>query len=136
MAWQTIIALLAGAGALIDSWLFFRYRAPARHRGRSNGCADLAGSFWGRVFYFRNETVEIAAYLLLTALVLSPYVLWQFYPLIFLFLLILALWLLADALFHLCLQAFVMRRRCAWRLGLAAINISLSYMIISLFWRG
>ncbi len=133
--WQTIMIGLAALGGLAASYIAYARRRPkpllCPFRSR---CETVLGSKWGAIFYFRNETIGIVFYLGLIGLILAPYVVPQFAPLIFLFIFGSVSIAFIFSAFLLYLQALVLRNWCFWCLLALAVNALIFAVAISLFW--
>lgn len=130
MTWQSAMALLSAAGALIALWSLFVYRSSG---GGAFGCAKYSASFWSQILYFRNESIEAVLYAAIFGLVLSPYVIPEFIGLTFLLLLSATGLLFLDALFTMLIETCVLKTWCPARIGTAAVNALLFSMVISFF---
>ena len=135
LTWQTIMIWLAALGAL-DAFYIACARQYPKLFGRfsRSRCETVLGSKWGAVVYFRNETIGLVFYLGLIALVLAPYVVPQFAPLVFLFILGLVLMAFIFSAWLLYLQALVLRKWCFWCLLALSVNFLIFAAEISLFW--
>lgn len=134
MTWQISLIIASALGILASIRMLMTYRSKAKVLGAGSPCQAIAESSWGSIFYFRNEAVSIAAYLLLILLVLLPFLLPQFALLVFLALLVVSFLLALAALVLFYVQQFILKKWCAWYIFGGAINILIFLLASSDLW--
>lgn len=134
MTWQISLIIASTLGILVSIRMLLAYRAGAKVLGARSPCQAIAESSWGSIFYFRNEAVSIAAYLLLILLVLLPYLLPQFALLIFLALLAVSFLLALATLVLFYVEQFVLKKWCVWYIFGGVINIVIFLLASSDLW--
>lgn len=134
MSWQISLIIVAALGILASIRMLISYRTGMKTFGALSPCQAISESSWGSIFYFRNEAVSIAAYLLLIVLVLTPYLLPQFALLIFLALLVVSSLLALATLVIFYVEQFVLKKWCAWYIFGGIINLVIFLLASSDFW--
>lgn len=134
MTWQISLIIASVLGIMASTRMLLTYKRGAKVLGAVSPCQAITDSSWGSIFYFRNEAVSIAAYLLLILLVLLPFFVPQLALLIFLALLVVSFILVLATLVMFYVEQFILKKWCAWYIVGGVINTIIFLLASSDFW--
>lgn len=134
MTWQIFVIGSSVFGILVSLRMLSTFKRGAKLFGAGTPCQAIAESSWGSIFYFRNEAVSIAAYVLMIVLVLLPYVLPGFSLIVFLSLLLVSFFLLLATFVMFYVEQFILKKWCAWYLFAGILNIVIFLLASSDLW--